>query len=396
MTPSKRKGQIRKKLRVGVIGLGGAGRAHVKRLNRNPYVEQVFGYDPKSVTDIKDVTIVQSREDLLSIVDAVTICTPDHLHFDAIVASLKAGKHVLTEKPMVASFCEAKLLGPYIKRYSNLVFGVHHQMRTSPAFLKARELIKKGVLGKLFYIEANYWHDMRERYSQFDNWRQVKGQSLIFAHGCHPLDLLMHLTGETPVKHNVYVSKNSFSEYKATYTSATILLQFPGNIIGKVHVNSSCIFPQVYDLIVMGEKGTYIDGVLYTAVDGFKQVADFFGDSDWFNTEMIITKTKIGIPRKILSFMINAYMRSISRATDLYMRSFSKLALSFMREADFGFRRFPFTVYNHDYACQYIMDNFIATVIGKEKIITPYEEATRVIALCEDLEAEGLDNIQKI
>ena len=380
-----------KKLRVGVIGLGGAGRAHVRRLNRNPFVKQVFGFDPKPITEIKDVTIVGSYEDLLSNVDAVTICTPDRLHFDYIVSSLKAGKHVLAEKPMVASLDEAKRLGLYINRYQELIFGVHHQMRCAPAFLKAREIIKQGKLGKLFYLEANYWHDMRKRASHFDNWRQKEGQSLIFGHGCHPLDLLMHLIGEAPIKHSTYLSKNSFTKYNASYTSATIMLQFPDNVIGKVHVNSSCVYPQVYDLIAMGDKGTYIDGVLYTTERGFRQIADFFGDSGWFNTEMIINKVRL--PRKLLSVVINVYMRTISRAIDLYMRSFSKLALLFMKEADFGFRRFPFTVYNHDYACQYVIDNFVSTVLGREKIITSYEEAVRVIALCEETEAEGIINM---
>ena len=383
-----------KKLRIGVIGLGGAGRAHVHRLNRNPYVEKIFGFDIKPVTGIKNVSIVNSLEDLLENVDAVTVCTPDNFHFDAIVQSLKAGKHVLTEKPMVASLEQAKRLGPYLERYPGLVFGVHHQMRCTPAFLKAYELIKQGKLGKLFYIEANYWHDMRERYNQFDNWRGEKGQSLIFAHGCHPLDLLMHLIGEMPIKHSTFVSKNSFSQYKASYTSATILLQFPDNITGKVHVNSSCVYPQVYDLIVMGDKGTYMDGVLYTADEGFKQIANFFGDGGWFDTEMIITKTKIPIPRKILSVMINAYMRTLSMIVDIYMRIFSKLSLSFMREADFGFRKFPLNAYNHDYACQYIINNFIQSILGKEKIIATYEEAIRVISLCEDLEKEGLTSIK--
>ncbi|MEX2007741.1 MAG: Gfo/Idh/MocA family oxidoreductase [Candidatus Levyibacteriota bacterium] len=394
MSQNRRKSEP-KKLRIGVIGLGGAGRAHVRRLNRNPHVGEIFGFDPKRIAGIENVTIVESREELFNRVDAVTVCTPDYLHFDNIVASLEAGKHVLSEKPMVASLAEAKRLGPYIKRYNNLVFGVHHQMRCAPAFLKAHEIIKKGTLGKLFYIEANYWHDMRERFNQFDEWRQKDGQSLIFAHGCHPLDLLMHLTNETPVKGTAYVSKNSFTEYKAPYTSATILLRFPSNIIGKVHVNSSCVYPQVYDLIIMGDKGTYIDGVLYTGDKGFTQVADFFGDSGWFDTEMIITKTKIGFPRKPLSFAINLYMRTLSFATSLYMRTFSKLSLLFMREADFGFRRFPFTVYNHDYACQYVMDNFISTILGKEKIITTYQEAVRVIALCEELEKDGLSNMKK-
>lgn len=368
------------KLRVGVIGLGGAGRAHMRRLNRNARVTQVFGFDPKPVSGIKGVTQVGSLEELLGNVDAVTVCTPDQLHYNGIVTSLAAGKHVLVEKPMVASLGEAKRLRPYLARYPKLVFGVHHQMRYAPAFLKARELVTQGKLGKLFYLEANYWHDMRARAKLFDTWRHEYGQSLIFGHACHPLDLLMHLAGAIPVRHSTYLSNVAFSEYNAPYTSATILLEFPGNIIAKSHINSSSVYPQVNDLIIMGDKGTYIDGVLYTDA-GFKQLADFFGDSGWFNTEMNIAK--IGLPRRVASLAINAYLRT-----------FNKLALLLMRNSEFGFRRYPFTVYNHDYACQYVIDNFIAAALGKEKILVGYEEAERVISLCEELEAEGLATLK--
>ncbi len=383
------------KIKVGVIGLGGAGRAHVRRLNRNPNVEKVFGFDIKKVSDIEGVEIVKILEELFDNVDAVTICTPDKLHLEGIIKALKAGKHVLSEKPMVASFAETKKLKPYIKKYSKLIFGVHHQMRCAPAFWKARELVKNNKLGKIFYIEANYWHDMRERYKKFDNWRGEEGQSLIFAHGCHPVDLLVNLLGKEPVSNSTYLSKNSFSDYTSTYTSATSLLHFPDNIVGKIHVNSSCIYPEVYDLVIMGDKGTYIDGLLYTKNKGFHQIASFFGDNkDWFGTEMIIRKMKI--PKKVLSIIINGYMRSLNALVNLYITIGSKLSQKVMAEPDFAFRRYPFTVYNHDYASQFIIDNFVNSILGKEKIIATFDEAARVIGLCEELENDGLQKFPAV
>jgi predicted dehydrogenase len=388
----KKNSKLQENINVGIIGLGGAGRAHARRLNRNPHVGRVFGYDIKKVKGIENITIVNSLEELIDKVDAITVCTPDKVHIDGIIAALKKGKHVLSEKPMVASLDQAKKLRPYIKKYSHLVFGVHHQMRCTPAFWKAKKIIEKGTLGKLFYIEANYWHDMRKRAKQFDDWRQKDGQSLIFGHGCHPADLLMFLTNEVPIKHSTYVSKNSFRDYYPKYTSATSIMQFPSNLIGKIHVNSSCIYPQVYDLIIAGDKGTYVDGVLYTGNKGFEQVANFFGNGGWFDTEMIINK--IGIPRKILSLLINVYMRSLNTIMKLFITVGSKMSLKIMREADFGFRKNPLTAYNHDFACQYIINNFIETIRGNEEIIANYDEAVRVIKLCEELERDGLANFK--
>jgi len=61
-----------------------------------------------------------------------------------------------------------------------------------------------------------------------------------------------------------------------------------------------------------------------------------------------------------------------------------------MKHPDFGFRQYPLTVYNHDRACQVIIDNFVAAALGREEILVGYEDAARVIKLCEETEADGL------
>ena len=263
-------------LRIGIVGLGGAGRAHARRFRRNPEVGQIVGYDLKK-TDVPGVEQVSRMGELLSRVDAVAICTPDHAHFGDIVAALEAGKHVLVEKPMVASLAEAEQLKPHLDACPNLVFGVHHQLRHAPPFAKGYELVREGVLGRLFYLETNYWHDMSVRSTQFDTWRMEHGQSLLFGHACHPFDLLMHLAGSAPIEHTTYLSKNAFQAYKADYTSATVLLKFPGNLIAKTHVNTYCVFPQLHDLAILGEKGIYIDGmVVYDLLREFSALVSPF------------------------------------------------------------------------------------------------------------------------
>ncbi len=65
-----------------------------------------------------------------------------------------------------------------------------------------------------------------------------------------------------------------------------------------------------------------------------------------------------------------------------------------MSHPDFGFRQYPLTVYNHDGACQVMVDNFVSAVIGKEKVFVGYDDATRVIKLCEEAERDGLRNMR--
>lgn len=250
-------------------------------------------------------------------------------------------------------------------------------MRHAPPFEKAAELIRSGVLGKVYYIEANYWHDMAGRSTRFDNWRIEHGQSLIFGHSCHPLDLIMHLMDSEPERHTTYLSKVGFSSYPVPYTSATTIMTFPGDIIGKTHVNSCGIFPQLNDLIILGSEGSYIDGILFR--DGrFEQVASFFRKGQ---SQISLNVVDIRIPKRMVSLAFNAYLRA-----------FNWISSRLMSHPDYGFRRYPMTVYNHDGACQTIIDNFIAAVQGREKILVGYEDGVRVIRLCEETEKDGVKN----
>lgn len=364
---------------IGIIGLGGAGRAHAQRFRRNKAVGRILGFDIKpDIPALEGVERVSSLEELLAGSHAVSICTPDHLHLEGIVRCLGAGKHVLVEKPMVASHAEALELADVLALHPDRVFGVHHQMRYAAPFQKAADLIASGVLGNVYYMEANYWHNMKDRSVKFDNWRMTHGQSLIFGHSCHPLDLLMHLAGSAPVSHETYVSKIGFDEYSTTYTSATTMLRFPGNVIAKSHVNSCCEYPQLNDLTVLGDQGSYIDGLLFK--DGkFTQACDFFGTGP---SRIALNVVDLKIPRRLVSLAFN-----------VYLRTFNWLSNRLMSHPDFGFRRYPLTAYNHDGACQVIVDNFVAAVLGKEAVLVGYGDATRVIKLCEEAEQDGMRNL---
>ena len=378
-----------KELNIGIIGLGGAGRAHARRFRRLPRIHRIFGYDvrPGAATDA-GCEEAGSLDAWLSRVDAVSICTPDHLHLEGIVAALRAGCHVLVEKPMVASHAEALELESVLQAHPHLVFAVHHQMRHAPAFERAAELLASGQLGRPYYIEANYWHDMVQRSTMFDDWRMKHGQSLIFGHACHPLDLIMHLAGSEPVAHSTYLSKVGFDDYTADYTSSTTIMQFPGGLVAKTHVNSCSVYPQYNNLIVLGDKGSYIDGILFRN-GKFRQEAGFFRPGQH---DVGLNIVSLRMPKWLVSFALNVYLRSISLAWRVWAGVMNLLSNKLMSHPDFGFRHFPMTVYNHDGACQTMIDNFVSAIDGHEPVLVGFADAARVIRLCEATEADGLKN----
>ena len=86
-------------------------------------------------------------------VDAVLIATPVSTHFELALAALKAGKHVLVEKPMTSTSPEARILINEAEK-RGLVLMVDHTFVYTPAVRKIRELITSGELGDLYYYDS--------------------------------------------------------------------------------------------------------------------------------------------------------------------------------------------------------------------------------------------------
>ncbi len=346
-------------LRVGIIGLGGAGRAHAARFRRNKDVGEIVAFDRKPV-DLPGVEFCDSIDVMLEKVDAVSVCTPDDTHLDYIRTCMDRNKHVLVEKPMVSSHDEALALGDILARHPHLTFAVHHQMRYVPAFQAAKQLIDQNRLGRVFYMEANYWHDMRARNVLFDNWRiEGRGQSVIFGGACHPLDLMLHLCSREPVGHRTYLSKSAYSDYPGLYTSATTIMRFDDGMVAKCHTNNCVVFPQLNNLVILGDKGSYIDGVLYRG-DDFEIVSQYHEKG---SIHSLLERLTVELPSSIALFLL--------RRRRL-------------------FRTSPFSAYNHEHACHVIVDNFVDAVMNDAPVLVGYADGCRVVRLCEQTEADGL------
>lgn len=87
-------------------------------------------------------------------IDAVAIATPVHTHFELAMAALRAGKHVLVEKPLAQTSDQVRRLIEEAAR-RRLTLLVDHTFVYTPAVQKIRELISEGALGQIFYYNGN-------------------------------------------------------------------------------------------------------------------------------------------------------------------------------------------------------------------------------------------------
>jgi predicted dehydrogenase len=101
-------------------------------------------------------------------IEAVIIALPLHLHAPAAIAALKAGKHVITEKLMAHTVHECKEMARFAKQ-RDLLLAVGHQRHYNILYDNAVDTIRRGILGEIHYIRAQ-WH--RDNLPGKDSWSQ--------------------------------------------------------------------------------------------------------------------------------------------------------------------------------------------------------------------------------
>jgi len=133
-------------------------------------------------------------KDLLAIdeIDAVSVCTPNTYHYQPTIDSLKAGKHVLVEKPMAVSADEAKKM-TRTARKAGLKLMVGQTARFNPQARAMKAFIESGAIGDIYYARA-----MALRRRGIPGWGAFTSKKLsvggpIFDIGVHILDLTLWL-----------------------------------------------------------------------------------------------------------------------------------------------------------------------------------------------------------
>jgi len=178
------------------------GRVHTEAIRRlgNVEVVGVVGSTAERAKRFADTYSIESSSasynDFLSnpAVDCVHICTPNSLHYEMAVAALRAGKHVLCEKPLASTVAEAEEMIA-LARQTGLANCTLYNIRSYPQVQNMRRLCESGELGEILVIQGTYSQDWL-LYDTDWNWRIESGSSRTFADiGTHWCDLIEHVTG---------------------------------------------------------------------------------------------------------------------------------------------------------------------------------------------------------
>jgi predicted dehydrogenase len=187
-------------VKVGIVGCGLIGKKRAEALAGATLVACVDTdltraqtlanrFRARASTDWRDAA---ERDD----VDIVIIATPHDQLAEITLGAIRAGKHVLVEKPAARSASELEpVVAEADKRGSLVRVGFNH--RYHRAFRKARELVDGGALGELMFVRARYGHGARVGYEQ--EWRfdaKVSGGGELIDQGMHLIDLSRWFLGD--------------------------------------------------------------------------------------------------------------------------------------------------------------------------------------------------------
>ncbi len=203
---------------VGLLGYGATfnmGKLHATQM------QQAGGFELVAACDIDPARARAAEEDFPGIasypsldemlkddrVRMVVNITPHHVHAELVLAALRAGRHVVTEKPFCVSQRQADAMIAEARR-SRLMLTVYQNRRWDRQFLTARRLVESGVVGEVFETQLDY-----AAYGHPGTWwrsdRRISG-GLGFDWGAHVIDWMLHLIPRRVIAVSGYCQKRKW------------------------------------------------------------------------------------------------------------------------------------------------------------------------------------------
>lgn len=257
------------KVRIGIIGLGNMGMAHLDNIKKGNVKNVVISAlcDVKAerlrhAADIlsKDVALYDNSDKLLAsgTVDAVLIAVPHYYHCPIAIKALENNLNVLVEKPAGVYTKQVRELNEAASK-SDKVFGIMFNQRTNPLYQKARDLVQSGELGE---IKRTNWiiTDWFRTQSYYDSgdWRATwagEGGGVLMNQSPHQLDLWQWICG-MPARVRGFCNEGKSHDIEVE-DDVTAYVEYENGATG-VFITSTGDAPGTNRFEVLGDKGKIV------------------------------------------------------------------------------------------------------------------------------------------
>lgn len=298
-------------VKIGLIGCGRIAKNHFDAITGIEDARAVACCDiiaerAQTAADIYGIPAwTTSYEEILNNpeIDLVAICTPSGLHPEHGIRAARAGKHVLTEKPMGVKLADADRLIAECDRMGVRLF-VMLQNRLNPAVQMTRRAFEEGRFGRIYMIVANTFWTRPQDYYDMAPWRgtwEYDGGAFM-NQASHIIDLVQWFGGtvESVVAQLVTLDRNIEAE-----DTGVAAVRFKNGAVASINV-TMLTYPRNLEscLTIMGEKGTVrIGGIAQNTIEHWK-----FADERDYDREIKKAETR---PESVYGFGHQAYYQNM-------------------------------------------------------------------------------------
>lgn len=208
--------------------------------------------------------------------DVVSICSPNGLHAEHSIKSLKANFHVLCEKPMAISVADCGEMLNVAEKMNRRLFAIK-QNRFNPPVEAVKKAIDNGKLGRIYSVQLSCFWNRNDDYYK-DSWKgtlKLDGGTL-YTQFSHFIDLLYWMVGDIK---NVYAITRNFGHQGIIEfeDAGVIACEFYNGAIGTINYNVNAYKKNMEgSLTIFGERGTvkiggqYLNELEYQNIEGFE------------------------------------------------------------------------------------------------------------------------------
>ena len=259
-------------IKVGIIGCGKIAQVrHIPEFDANPYTAAYGFFDlnqerAKALAEKYGGKAYATCEEMLADpeIEAVSVCTANHAHAEATIAALKAGKHVLCEKPMAVTLEECEAMVAAAKESGKFLM-IGQNQRLARAHAKAKELIAQGAIGKVLTFRTIFGHGGPETWSIdpgsnvwfFDKSKAAMGAMADL--GIHKTDMIQYVLGTKIVKTQAMLTtldkKDASGNLIGVDDNAICIYQMEDGVIGTMTASWTYYAAEDNTTVIYGTKG---------------------------------------------------------------------------------------------------------------------------------------------
>ncbi len=269
-------------IQFAIIGCGRIAQRHAEHINKFGKLVAVCDIVKEKADAMAkqyNATAYYNAADLLAnekSIDVVSICSPNGLHASHSIQSLKAGFHVLCEKPMAINVNDCGEMIKVAEQMNKRLFAIK-QNRFNPPVEAVKKVIDEGKLGKIFSVQLTCFWNRNEDYYQ-NSWKGTKDLDggTLYTQFSHFVDLLYWMVGDIKdvEAYTANYAHQGIIEFEDT---GVVILKFQNGAIGTINYTVNSYGKNMEgSLTIFGEKGTikiggqYLNELEYQNIEGYK------------------------------------------------------------------------------------------------------------------------------